>query len=143
MKVYLAARFSRREEMRRHAEELLGLGHEVTAQWVVGRAEASHHPDRVSGHTEAYEAIVSVEDLKDVADADCIICFSEQPRSTNTRGGRHVEFGLAVAGEKRIILVGPRENVFHFLPQVEHFADWAGLREVLESERTASGVTGS
>ena len=68
MKVYLAARFSRREEMRRHAEELLGLGHEVTAQWVVGRAEASHHPDRVSGHTEAYEAIVSVEDLKDVAD---------------------------------------------------------------------------
>ena len=137
MKVYLAARFSRREEMRRYAGELAELGHEVTARWVVGPPQASHHPDQVSGHSQAYEERVSVEDLKDVADATCIVCFSEQPRSTNTRGGRHVEFGLAVAGEKRIILVGPRENVFHFLPQVENFTDWAGVRKMLKAERAA------
>ena len=138
MNVYLAARFSRRKEMQAYADELIALGHGVTARWVTGPPQSSHHPDQVSGHSLAYEERVSVEDLKDVADADCIICFSEQPRETNTRGGRHVEFGLAVAAEKRIILVGPRENVFHFLPVVENFADWAGLREQLSSERAAA-----
>ncbi len=138
MKVYLAARFSRRKEMQGYADELIALGHQVTARWVVGPPQSSHHPDEVTGHSLAYEERVSVEDLKDVADADCIICFSEQPRETNTRGGRHVEFGLAVAAHKRIILVGPRENVFHFLPVVENFPDWAALREPLKSERAAA-----
>ena len=73
-----------------------------------------------------------------VADADGTRCFAEQPRETNTRGGRHVEFGLAVADEKRIILVGPRENVFHFLPVVENFRDWAALRKLLGAERAAA-----
>ncbi len=138
MQVYLAARFTRRKEMQRYAEELIALGHGVTARWVVGPPQSAHHPDQVSGHSVAYDERVSVEDLKDVADADCIICFSEQPRETNKRGGRHVEFGLAVAAEKRIILVGPRENVFHFLPVVENFPNWAALREGLGSERAAT-----
>ncbi len=138
MKVYLAARFSRRKEMQGYADELIALGHRVTARWVVGPPQSSHHPDEVTGHSLAYEERVSVEDLKDVADADCIICFSEQPRETNTRGGRHVEFGLAVAAHKRIILVGPRENVFYFLPVVENFPDWAALRAPLASERAAA-----
>jgi len=34
------------------------------------------------------------------------------------RGGRHVEFGLALAQGKHLILVGQPENVFHHLPQV-------------------------
>ncbi|MCH7655733.1 MAG: hypothetical protein IIC95_07085 [Chloroflexi bacterium] len=137
MNVYLAARFSRRKEMQAYADDLIALGHRVSARWVVGPPQSSHHPDQVSGHSKAYEERVSVEDLKDVAEADCIICFSEQPRETNTRGGRHVEFGLAVAADKRIILVGPRENVFHFLPVVENFPDWAAVRVLLESERAA------
>ena len=138
LNVYLAARFSRRDEMQAYADELAALGHGVTARWVVGPPQSSHHPDQVAGHSLAYEERVSVEDLKDVSEADCIICFSEQPRETNTRGGRHVEFGLAVAADKRIILVGPRENVFHFLPVVENFPDWAALREALESELAAA-----
>ena len=133
MKVYLAARYTRREEIYSYAEELVALGHEVTARWVYGRPDASH-PDLVTGHTDAYEEKVSVEDLKDVAGADCIICFSEVPRATNTRGGRHVEFGMAVAWDKRIILVGPQENVFHYLPKVEVYPDWAALRAKLASE---------
>ena len=34
------------------------------------------------------------------------------------RGGWHVEFGLALAQGKHLILVGQPENVFHHLPQV-------------------------
>ena len=134
MKVYLAARYSRREEMLGYAGELERLGHTVTARWVFGQAGAAH-PDRISAH--AYERAVSVEDVKDVEEADCTICFSEQPRSTNTRGGRHVEFGMAVAWGRRVILVGPRENVFHWLPEVEHYDDWAGLHAALKAEGAA------
>ena len=39
----------------------------------------------------------------------------------SARGGRHVEFGLALAAGKRLCIVGPRENIFHFLPRVEVF----------------------
>jgi hypothetical protein len=39
------------------------------------------------------------------------------------RAGRHVEFGYALAREKRMIVVGDvKENIFHYLPQVKHFA---------------------
>ena len=40
------------------------------------------------------------------------------------RGGRHVEFGMGWAWGKRLIVVGPRENVFHLLPTVEQFDSW-------------------
>ena len=34
MRTYLATRYRRREETRRRAEELVVLGHHVTARWV-------------------------------------------------------------------------------------------------------------
>ena len=34
---------------------------------------------------------------------------------------------MALALKKRLILAGPRENVFHTLPEVEHYASWPQL----------------
>jgi len=34
---------------------------------------------------------------------------------------------MALALRKRLILVGPRENIFHTLPQVEHREGWPQL----------------
>jgi len=45
-----------------------------------------------------------------------VITFTETPRSSNSRGGRHVEFGIALGMRKRAVVIGPRENVFHCLP---------------------------
>ena len=56
--------------------------------------------------------------------ADALIAFTERPRAELTRGGRHVEFGMALAWRKRVLVVGPRETVFHTLGQVEHFWKW-------------------
>jgi hypothetical protein len=55
--------------------------------------------------------------------ADIIILFSEKSGISH-RGGRHVEFGLAIGLKKRLIVIGPRENIFHCLPQVELFDSW-------------------
>ena len=53
-----------------------------------------------------------------------MIVFSGVP---STSGGLHAEFGMALALRKRLILVGPRENIFHTLPQVEHREGWPQL----------------
>ena len=50
--------------------------------------------------------------------------FTEPPQSVYARGGRHVEFGVAVSSGKRLIVIGYRENVFHWLPQIEFYERW-------------------
>ncbi len=62
-----------------------------------------------------------MEDAADLAAADCVVSFTEAPRSTSSRGGRHVEFGMALGLRKHCVVIGPRENVFHCLPQVAIF----------------------
>ena len=52
MKIYLASRYSRIEELKGHAEELVILGHEVTSRWLKGghrvddEALAVEHADK-------------------------------------------------------------------------------------------------
>jgi hypothetical protein len=60
----------------------------------------------------------------------------------SSRGGRHVEFGYALGIRKRVILVGPRQHVFHCLPEVEHYPSWPRLVMAL-SEPTDSLAKGT
>ena len=135
MKIYLAARYSRREELCGYADALRGLGHVVDARWLLGNHQIHEGADKV----EAWAISIPIEgrafavdDYEDVRAADMVISFSEEPRSGNSRGGRHVEFGLAVAWGKKVKVVGPRENVFHCLPTVEHHWMWADCLESLK-----------
>jgi hypothetical protein len=133
-KVYLAARYSRRPEMLRVAAELTRMGHELTSRWILG----DHQIDDQGLSVEAKQAErerFAREDWEDLRAAEWVINFTEPPRSTNSRGGRHVEFGAALAWGKRCIVVGPRENVFHCLaPEVEWFMDWAVLAPDLKRQ---------
>lgn len=107
MKFYLAARYSRHPEMRDHRTMLELYKHTVTSRWINGK-HVSEDPDTA--------AAFAAEDLADIVLADAVVCFNEEPRVPNTsRGGRHVEFGFAYALHKPIYLVGPKENVFHWL----------------------------
>ncbi len=89
---------------------------------------------RAPGRTRSLSA---VEDIEYLADADCLVSFTERPTegvSWAARGGRHVEFGVALATGKRLCLVGPRENIFHHLPRVEVFRGLAELIDALAHE---------
>jgi hypothetical protein len=55
----------------------------------------------------------------------------DEPRSIRSRGGHHVEFGYALAQGKRIILVGHRENVFNYLPEIEFIETWPQALDAL------------
>jgi hypothetical protein len=100
------------------------LGHEVTSRWIWG----NHQIDDKGLSVEAKRAErerFAVEDMADLQSADICISFTEAPRSTNSRGGRHVEFGIALGMGKNCYVVGPRENVFHCIPGLGVFSDWS------------------
>lgn len=119
MKIYLAARYSRHPEMRRCREDLEALGHTVTSRWINGDYQMSN-----DSADEDQARRFAEEDWDDLAGADCVISFTEPPRSTNSRGGRHVEFGIALGRGLDAIVVGPRENVFHCLEGVDVYETW-------------------
>lgn len=142
MTIYLAGRYSRREELCGYRTALQAMGHTVQARWLNGEHQISSEGTPVgeagealvegtlrsgeklsekeqSDRAAALRAQFANDDFQDVLEADCIINFTEAPRSSTTRGGRHVEFGIALALSLRIIVVGHRENIFHWLPAVE------------------------
>lgn len=130
-RVYLASRYSRRLELCEHRTTLKALGVEVTGRWLNG----GHQVDD-QGITLGEVGVAEVEegsplagkfaqdDVEDVDRADSLILFTNEPRSAPMRGGAFVEMGLALAWGKPVIVVGPRANVFCWLPGVMHFDDW-------------------
>lgn len=117
--VYIAARFSRRHEANALARALMGRGYSITSRWVL--PEADHVlPTGISAQAaDAERRRFAMEDVEDVLACDWCISLMEEPRS-NTRGGRHIEFGIALGLGKRLTIIGPRETVFHHLDEVEH-----------------------
>jgi hypothetical protein len=125
--VYLAARYSRREELNRYADELRVNGYLVNCRWLNGNHQISD--DGLSTEAKAEERTrFATEDWDDLMAARICISFTETPRGTNSRGGRHVEFGAARAAGKVCIVIGPRENVFHCLPGIDQFTNWEEFR---------------
>lgn len=142
--IYLAGRYSRRLELSSYRDQLTELGIRVTSRWLNGahQLDDQGHPlgddaERMfedgSPLVDHWRPKFATDDFDDVLAADTLIAFTEEPRSGHSRGGRHVELGIALAAGKRIIVVGPRENVFCWLPQVAQFDTWPLLLAVLSS----------
>jgi hypothetical protein len=113
--IYLAAAYGRRDEMVITAERLIAAGHTITSRWIYGDHEVP--PAGIAVDSPEHLAWAAVEDIRHVEEAACIV--SVTGGETRARGGRHAEFGMGVGLGKRLILLGDREHVFHFLPQVE------------------------
>lgn len=116
-KVYLASRYDHLHLMQDYRALLQGAGYTVTSRWV-------------NGDHEMYDLDVHLrhrfaeEDVEDVVAADWIINFTEPPESNTRNGGRHVELGIGIGMNKRLTIIGYRENVFHYLPQIEFYRTW-------------------
>jgi len=112
MKTYLAARFSRREEMEELASHLPWLGHECIARWVFGGEEGLSRED------------IAELDLEDVRSCEMLILFTHPRGEPQPGGGRFVEFGYALALGKRCVVIGPRENIFMDAKGIEVYDTW-------------------
>lgn len=140
-KIYLAARYSRNEEMRGVRDVLQALGYEVTASWIDqhgGNLLESFVTEQLNDDPAGCAQYAQI-DVGDLAAADTVISFTSP--GGGGKGGRHVEYGLALGLVKRLIIVGPRENVFHTLPQAEWFPDWPRLVMALAAELGAQVQT--
>ncbi len=122
MRIYLASRYSRIGQMGEVANMLRSMGHRITCRWIEGDHQIEDRELDTPAAEEKRERF-ALEDFSDIAASDCVISFTEVPRSSTSRGGRHVELGIALGLGLRVVVVGPRENVFHCLPRVEVFPD--------------------
>lgn len=112
MRFYLAASFARGAELLDYATILRSLGHEVNSSWI----EISQNPALFQP-----EQIAAMIDISEIQDCDCLVSFLTTHDFVYQSGGRHVEFGYAYALEKKLVIIGPRENIFHYLPGVLQF----------------------
>lgn len=143
MKIYLASRYSRNQELKQYKAALEEHGHVVNSRWLEGyeQRHGTENAELVEQHRDLSPIpeigrLFAEDDVEDVLESEAIICFTEQTEGASSRGGRHVEFGIALGFNllvflefsKRIIVIGPRENVFYCLEDVEHYSSWYDFR---------------
>lgn len=126
MKIYLASRFERQTELRVYAGQLRAAGHIVTARWLVEESDVVLK----SGWASDPNVLIKFAqaDLKDIEDCDLFAVFTHDGMA---RGGMHVELGYALAFNKRVMVIGPRPTLFHFLPHVLQFDTWDAARSFI------------
>jgi hypothetical protein len=130
--IYLSSRWGRQRELIGPRKLLQMAGFEVKSSWLDSKEEGDI-------------GAAAQEDLRELAQCNTIVAFTEESMKvgdelpfTNT-GGRHVEFGWAVGRGLKLIVVGPRENVFHHLSWVEQVADIAEVVGLLMQQMQAKG----
>ena len=145
MEVYIAARFSRIQEAQFLAAFLEEqCGHNVISRWMKPGSDHRMSDGTLSEQAENSERErFATEDLEDLYQAEWLISLMEKPRG-NGRGGRHVEFGYALGMNVKTVrvfdrikmtIIGPRETVFHHLPEVQHFNTISLFKESMRVEQ--------
>jgi nucleoside 2-deoxyribosyltransferase len=128
MKVYLAAGFSRKNEIAEKSQELENLGIVVTSTWPWEDAA----PDsKLSDCTENELQKLARKDLNEILRSDALILFTQSPEESFVRGGRMVETGFALGTGKNVLVCGPKENIFFYLPEIRQFNTWEELKATL------------
>jgi nucleoside 2-deoxyribosyltransferase len=122
MKIYLASRYERREELCIYKTILESFGYISTSRWLLGNHGMLKGVDPESSAKK--NAQFAKEDLEDINKADFVLLFTDPPKTILKGGGMFVELGYAVARYIPVIIVGPRENVFCYLPEITVFNSW-------------------
>ena len=116
VKIYLAARYRRFIELQGYAARLEDLGRLTTSCWI---------PSIRRGVLTGIPA--------DLREADAIVAFTEKTPAP-IRGGRHVEYCIAIRMGKDLFVVGPLENLFYLVAEAaqfidfDHFIEWSAGR---------------
>lgn len=116
-KVYIAASWPNHDLAESIAQMLKGKC-EVVSVW--------HRQDVASkeGYDRPHDMLqAAIRDFDAVRSCDLFVVITGD---NLTRGGRHAEFGAALATGKSIIILGPKEHVLHYHPSVMlHMEKWS------------------
>ena len=108
--VYIAAPFPLRHDAIVARSGLLSMGLISTAHWL-------------DQDQEEWNDDWARIDLADIDRATVFLLINPPEWKHKGTGGRHVEFGYAVARHKDIVILGERTNVFHSLSSVALASD--------------------
>lgn len=97
--IYIAGRFEAAPRLRPYRDRLRKLGVQVSSTWLEERVGAD---PREMAKKDVREVRACTGLLLDTFDED-------------DRGGREVEFGLALALDLHVTVIGPGRNIFHNL----------------------------
>jgi len=125
MKIYIAARFSRRDYVRILHAQLTKLNYICTSNWCFNSPK-----DQSTSSLKRNEAL---RDISDIRNSHLIVLLTDTSDVGYITGGKHVELGLALALNKLTCVVGERENVFHYLDAVNHFDTWDGFLDFIQN----------
>lgn len=120
MKVYIATAFVNRARARAVRDRLLkaaadlGCKLTVTARWMDQQEQPTDPIEDILGQSEWASRCE-----QDLYASDALIVLTENVG--HGTGGMHVETGMALAKDKRVFMVGPEINVFHYHPRVQKF----------------------
>jgi hypothetical protein len=157
VKVYLASIFADKDRVLARSKELSEMGVVFTSRWPL---ENAPHNATIKDFPDEYFRETAAFDILDIVAADKLVMFvptdtqmADCPLRAMARGGRHFEtgffYGLIMAGllddpsskpQRELILVGSRENVFHFLdgesaakafPAIRQFNTWEECKAYL------------
>lgn len=119
MKVYIAGPYPLRDAAIALMHALEAEGFEVTSTWLREIDILAHEHAMV--------------DLHDVARADVLVALNPAGWEEKGTGGRHAEFGYALALNKRIVLIGERSHIFHYLNHLVVIAEQANVAAALRA----------
>jgi hypothetical protein len=163
MRVYIASNFSDKDRVKERGEELKALGIECTSRWA---SESAPHNCKITDKPVQYMRETAVFDLEDILKSDKLVMTVPTPEQLMdmtphqmSRGGRTFEsglfYGLMLAalrcrlflrwqsGKQELIIMGTKENVFHFLdgtdtaakyPAVVVLQTWEEVKSYLVSQ---------
>lgn len=135
MRIYMAAQYAKKLEIANYAEQAEAVGIHVRADWL----EESEAPEAtLDSVSDKLKSRYAQQDWWDIGACDIFVFFSEPQDNQPPRGGRHVEFGMAIALGKEIVVIGEPENIFHYLPgiKIEFFGTWNSALAYLISRTT-------
>jgi hypothetical protein len=120
--VYISANSVRHEETHQNADVLSAFGYVISSRWHdnYGRNMPSQlGPEDIIANIDFCDGVARSR-IGDLSKADIflLVTYSHQDEI----GEMDTEFGVAIGLSKRIIIVGPKANVFHSIKEFEYHA---------------------
>lgn len=108
--IYIAAKFSKQQELRRVTKLLCKSGVIVTSSWIFEDEKDFHEI------TDEFEhGYIAFRDAHDIQDADIVVIDTREELSKGGGGGREFEAGYGYALKGVLWRVGPARSPFHYL----------------------------
>ena len=124
MKIYLAGKWTDKETIRTHMDELEFNGHKITHDWTSYEADSNNA-----------KSDMAVKDVEGVKNADMVIILMTDPKYMYR--GSFTELGVALGTGKAIYIICPdekaecRTNVFFHHPSITHLESWNQLMNIV------------